>query len=341
MVLSSTQCTVLHQQFPSLAITLGSEASLCAAGENVLFLADSGSVSALTLASRGLTGSLPDLTSLTALTSVDMRNNGYTGDIPSHWATLGAGLVYLNLDGNNLTGTVPNEWLDGVDYTWRNIPGKASQITPAQNYDDKTLQIFYHNSSGLFTNYQTTANAVDWTGHQQINSHSSIISNAVSYDENNNLQVFESSGNVFRYTKSGGVYNIAAPISGFGGVNTEIVTVATSNGINYLFSINVRTQIMESHFENGVWSTPALLNGGGGGGAIGIAAARGDNSGVEVWTVVSGELKRCFLGMGSSQWSSWTTDRQRSDITNVYAFQVLSESVGTLVLTLSAILEMK
>ncbi|KAI9344092.1 hypothetical protein BDR26DRAFT_227753 [Obelidium mucronatum] len=116
MSLSSTQCTVLHQLFPSLASKLGSVASFCAAGENVLFVASNQLVTKLFLASRGLTGRLPDLSRLTALTSVDLRNNSYSGDIPTRWAAFGAGLAYLNLEGNSLTGTAsigfPSHFID-------------------------------------------------------------------------------------------------------------------------------------------------------------------------------------------------------------------------------------
>ena len=66
-----------------------------------------GRVSQLSLASRGLSGTLPPaLGSLASLTALDLRSNAFSGTIPASLSSLTA-LRALYLDTNSLSGSVP------------------------------------------------------------------------------------------------------------------------------------------------------------------------------------------------------------------------------------------
>ncbi|KAI9344093.1 hypothetical protein BDR26DRAFT_227813 [Obelidium mucronatum] len=139
---------------------------------------------------------------------------------------------------------------------------------------------------------------------------------------------------MYRYTKSGGVYSIAAPTSGFGGLNTQIAAVTNSNGDKYLFSINSGGEVTESHYDTPSWIIPpALLSGGGGGGATRISAARDDEGNMMVWTVGSEGLNYCYLSTLATE-CTWRSASQLTDFADVYAFQGLPGEIAAIVLTM-------
>ncbi|KAK8581517.1 hypothetical protein V6N13_144539 [Hibiscus sabdariffa] len=63
-------------------------------------------VTALYLGSFGLSGLLPDFSSMTSLEIIDLHNNSLTGSIPEFLGTL-PNLKQLNLAGNGLSGPIP------------------------------------------------------------------------------------------------------------------------------------------------------------------------------------------------------------------------------------------
>ncbi|XP_043710863.1 probable LRR receptor-like serine/threonine-protein kinase At1g05700 [Telopea speciosissima] len=67
---------------------------------------DTPRITALYLNGYGLSGTLPDFSSMDALQTIDLHNNSFTGDIPSSLANL-PNLVDLNLANNELSGSVP------------------------------------------------------------------------------------------------------------------------------------------------------------------------------------------------------------------------------------------
>ncbi|GMI81812.1 hypothetical protein like AT4G29990 [Hibiscus trionum] len=64
-------------------------------------------VTALHLGSFGLSGLLPDFSSMTSLEIIDMHNNSLIGSIPEFLGTL-PNLKQLNLAGNGLSGSIPS-----------------------------------------------------------------------------------------------------------------------------------------------------------------------------------------------------------------------------------------
>nr|XP_043620153.1 putative leucine-rich repeat receptor-like serine/threonine-protein kinase At2g19230 [Erigeron canadensis] len=64
-------------------------------------------VTSLHLDSFGLSGSLPDISSMDALEIIDFHNNSFTGTIPSSLGTM-PNLKELNLGNNKLSGSVPS-----------------------------------------------------------------------------------------------------------------------------------------------------------------------------------------------------------------------------------------
>ncbi|KAK8679067.1 hypothetical protein V6N13_144538 [Hibiscus sabdariffa] len=64
-------------------------------------------VTALHLDSFGLSGLLPDFSSMTSLETIDMHNNSLIGSIPEFLGTL-PNLKQLNLAGNGLSGSIPS-----------------------------------------------------------------------------------------------------------------------------------------------------------------------------------------------------------------------------------------
>ncbi|KAL4281683.1 hypothetical protein GQ457_03G044260 [Hibiscus cannabinus] len=64
-------------------------------------------VTALYLDSFGLSGLLPDFSSMTSLETIDMHNNSLIGSIPEFLGTL-PNLKQLNLAGNGLSGSIPS-----------------------------------------------------------------------------------------------------------------------------------------------------------------------------------------------------------------------------------------
>ncbi|XP_057482966.1 putative leucine-rich repeat receptor-like protein kinase At2g19210 [Actinidia eriantha] len=67
-------------------------------------------ITALYLSSYGLSGSFPDFSSMTALETIDLRNNSIYGPIPDFLGNL-PNLKELNLADNQLTGSVPTSLL--------------------------------------------------------------------------------------------------------------------------------------------------------------------------------------------------------------------------------------
>ncbi|XP_057953788.1 probable LRR receptor-like serine/threonine-protein kinase At1g05700 [Malania oleifera] len=63
-------------------------------------------VTALYLSSFGLTGSLPQFSSMDALQIIDLHNNSLSGEIPDFFGTL-PNLKQLNLANNDFSGTIP------------------------------------------------------------------------------------------------------------------------------------------------------------------------------------------------------------------------------------------
>ncbi|WOL16257.1 leucine-rich repeat receptor-like serine/threonine-protein kinase [Canna indica] len=67
-------------------------------------------VTALYLSGYGLSGDLPDFSTLTALETIDLSNNSITGNIPEFLGKL-PNLKELNLGDNKLTGAIPSSLL--------------------------------------------------------------------------------------------------------------------------------------------------------------------------------------------------------------------------------------
>ncbi|KAK6926897.1 Malectin-like domain [Dillenia turbinata] len=78
-------------------------------------------VIALLLKGYGLSGKLPDFSSLDAIQSIDMSNNNITGPIPN-FLNSSTNLTYLNLANNNFTGLIPL-WLYQKNNLKFNISG--------------------------------------------------------------------------------------------------------------------------------------------------------------------------------------------------------------------------
>ncbi len=93
-------------------------------------------VTTLNLSNGGLSGELPDLSDLTSLVRLDLRDNMLTGDIPSSFGDM-TNLTYLYLHSNNLDGAIPSElgemsslrylWLHSNDLTG-NIPSELGNL---------------------------------------------------------------------------------------------------------------------------------------------------------------------------------------------------------------------
>ena len=81
----------------------------------------SGQVTGLSLATLGLSGSLPDaLKWMVNLTSVQMASNSFGGTLPASWSALTA-LTYMSLQSNALTGTLPAAWSALTRLTYLNL----------------------------------------------------------------------------------------------------------------------------------------------------------------------------------------------------------------------------
>ena len=93
-------------------------------------------VTTLTLSDGGLNGELPDLSGLTSLVRLDLRDNMLSGDIPSSFGDM-TNLTYLYLHSNDLDGAIPSElggmsslrylWLHSNDLTG-NIPSELGHL---------------------------------------------------------------------------------------------------------------------------------------------------------------------------------------------------------------------
>ncbi|KAJ3010970.1 UNVERIFIED_CONTAM: hypothetical protein HDU68_001876, partial [Siphonaria sp. JEL0065] len=301
------------------------------------------------MASKSLSGSLPDLTSFSYLTYIDLSDNEYTGHIPASWDPLG-GLNYINLSGNNLTGFAPSSWIDqpNTNFAWDSLPGTFSNVVAAKNADGH-LQTFSY-SAEINTFYQSTQNSIYWIGPDGFGTHANIQQVHVTQSVNGQLEVFsvtneetglgESGGNFYHYSQMGinaWIFAAENPTGGFGGWAFDCVTARDNQGRVHLFGIggeNVEKIVFwayQSTANTDDWNTWQLLNGGGGGEINRIAAAKNGEGKIELWGITTTGLTK-IIQTGSTNWGGWTTDYAVTGCTAIKAVTLFDGSVFLMIL---------
>ncbi|KAJ9178219.1 hypothetical protein P3X46_010119 [Hevea brasiliensis] len=95
-------------------------------------------VIALNLSGYGLSGPLPDFSSMDALEYIDLQNNNLTGNVPEFLGLL-PNLKELNLSGNNFNGSIPRSLLNkNISFSWTG--NKNLRITSHGGKHRNTLQ---------------------------------------------------------------------------------------------------------------------------------------------------------------------------------------------------------
>ncbi|KAL8092292.1 uncharacterized protein At1g24485-like isoform X2 [Apium graveolens] len=105
-------------------------------------------VTALHLDSYDLTGSLPDLSSMIGLKTIDLHNNSFTGDIPDYLGTL-PNLKELNLADNQLSGSIPTLLSENKKIKL-NVAGNPNLCTSGKSCDDATTTTTTTTSTDTF-----------------------------------------------------------------------------------------------------------------------------------------------------------------------------------------------
>ncbi|KAK1373661.1 putative LRR receptor-like serine/threonine-protein kinase [Heracleum sosnowskyi] len=105
-------------------------------------------VTALHLDSYGLTGSLPDLSSMIGLKTIDLHNNSFTGDIPDYLGTL-PNLKELNLADNQLSGSIPTVLSENKKIKL-NVAGNPNLCTSGKSCDDATTTTTTNTNTDTF-----------------------------------------------------------------------------------------------------------------------------------------------------------------------------------------------
>ena len=96
-----------------------SEGTAIAEWEGITLQGSPERVTTLDLSDGGLNGELPDLSGLTGLVRLDLRDNTLTGDIPSSFGDM-TNLIFLYLHNNDLDGGIPSELggMSSLRYLW-------------------------------------------------------------------------------------------------------------------------------------------------------------------------------------------------------------------------------
>merc|ERR1711966_414851 len=71
----------------------------------------------LSLYKNNLSGPIPDWSTLNGLHYLDLGFNKMTGTLPESYPTIGnRKLKEIHLNNNQLTGAIPSDWVNGLDY---------------------------------------------------------------------------------------------------------------------------------------------------------------------------------------------------------------------------------
>ncbi|KAI9338814.1 hypothetical protein BDR26DRAFT_406347 [Obelidium mucronatum] len=352
MGLGTADCQALRAAFPALQNTLGGS---CAGGDGALFTADArGNCVAISMPSLGLSGTLPDLSSLVSLTYLDLHNNSFEGEIPASWSSL-APLSYLNLQGNNLVGLVPDWITTSNAFVWGSLSGNFQNVAAGKNADGR-LQIFSYTSTTIETFHQLTPNNFSWSSNAySFGSLSRSPCNVVvGQSRNGKFEIFTilnetlfrgmSGGNVYHYSQTsanGLTFSGANPSIGFTGW-TSCKSVAASDSGGKVHFIGVSgpgttkpvKEVVQKSVNADDWFP--LIAAGYSANIDHVACALNGLGKLEIWGFGTSGLKN--MTQTGSVWpsgaQSWTTTSVGGrSFTKIYAFREPSGEVNILLIT--------
>ncbi|KAI9338825.1 hypothetical protein BDR26DRAFT_406674 [Obelidium mucronatum] len=298
---------------------LGSEESNCQAGNDLYYKTDrTGNCVAITIKEAELSGPLPDLTTLTMLTYIDLSSNRFTGPIPSSWYSYG-NLTGLNIGYNYLTGQAPASWSNRPQtYQWDlySILGSYNEFTVfTRSY---VTRVFGTTETGV---YMAAQSNIAWSSPVSVITQGNILEITrettdlylVLSDSINTIN--EYGGNSFLYTTMNYGYNKYTVSGPSGGFSSWIRHISVEIDRSYIIHItgiggdSVNKNLRRKSLRSGTWTSWVDLCGGSSGSIKDFATFFAENYNV-VWTVGDAGLRKCTMSNSdpSGSWETISTD---------------------------------